>query len=94
MVRRVLLALTFVAALGVGSVGLSNTADAHGGCYRGGYGGGYGRSYYGAYYAPAPYYGPRVRSAYYGPAYYGPGPGYISYGRYGRHSGFSISLGF
>lgn len=94
MVKRVLLALTFVAALGVAGLGITNTAEAYGGCHRGGGG------YYGAYYGrPAPYYGygPRVvrRSYYYGaPAYYGPGPGYISYGRYGRHSGFSISLGF
>jgi hypothetical protein len=91
MVKRVLLALTFVAALGVAGMGFSNTAEAHGGCYRGGGGGGY----YGAYYAPAPFYGPRYRAAYYAPpVVYGPGPGYISYGRYGRHSSFSISLGF
>lgn len=92
MVRRVLLALTFVAALGVAGLGFSSTAAAHGGCGRGG---GYG-GYYGAYYGAAPFYGPRVRRTYYygPPAYYGPGPGYISYGRYGRHSGFSISLGF
>jgi hypothetical protein len=92
MVRRILLALTFVAAFGAAGLGLSNTAEAHGGCGRGGGGGGY----YGAYYGPAPYYGPPVRRVYYAPApaYYGPGPGYINYGHYGRHSAFSISLGF
>jgi hypothetical protein len=91
MVKRVLLALTFVAALGVAGLGISNTAEAGHGCNRGGGGG-----YYGAYYAPAPYYGPRVvrRSYYAQPAYYGPSSGYFNYGRYGRRGGYSFSIGF
>lgn len=91
MFKRVLLALTFVAALGVASFGITNTAEARHGCHRGG-------GYYGAYYGRAPYYGygPVVRRSYYygPPVVYGRGPGYFRYGRYGRHSGFSIAIGF
>ena len=90
MIRRMLLAISFVAALGVAGFGISTTAEAHG-CRRGGYG--YG-GYYGAYYAPSYGVYPNVyRSSYYPPVYYGP----TLYGGYGRHrhdGGLYISLGF
>jgi hypothetical protein len=95
MFRRIVLALAFVATLGVAGFGASNRAEAHGGgCYRGGYGGGYG-----AYYAPYGYggygYGP-PRAAYYrgyNPYYSGYG-GYGGYPRHHHDSGVSISFGF
>jgi hypothetical protein len=89
MVRRMFLAISFVVALGLAGLGMSNTAEAHG-CGRGGYGG-----YYGAYYAPSYGVYPYVsRASYYPPVYYGP----AYYGGYGRHrhhdGGLYISLGF
>jgi hypothetical protein len=91
MFRRMMLALTFVAALGVAGLGMSKTADAWGGCHRGGYYGGYGGydGGYGAYYAPYGYrtsYFPRYGAYYDG--YYG------YYPRYHRHGGVSFSVGF
>jgi len=98
MFRRTLLALTFVAALGVAGVGLSGTAQAHGGsCFAPVYGGyGYAafpRGGYGAFYTPA-----------YSPYSYGAYPGvYATFGGHGHrralsrghgHSGLRISIGF
>ena len=96
MFRRAVLALAMVAALGVGSLGVANQADAHGygnRCGRG-YGGYYG-AYYQPYYAPYPViYQPRPRYV----GYYGGG-----YGDYPRHhhhhhdhdrGGVSFSIGF
>lgn len=92
MFKRILLALTFVAALGAASVGTSTKAGAHD-CGYGGYG--YRAAYYPGY---APYYAypayPRV--AYYPgsfapvyPVYYGGGPRH-----HRHHDGISISFGF
>ncbi len=72
MIRRIVLALTFVAALGAAGVGPASKAEAHGGgCgygnyfgnyggYGGGYGGGYAayNGYRGVYYGGYPTYGP------------------------------------
>ena len=97
MFKRILLALTFVAALGVAGLGMSNSADAYGGCHRSSYyGGGYGG------YAPYGYgYGGPRHSMYYGGGYgggYGGYHGYPSRGYYGHrghgHSGISFSFGF
>lgn len=90
MFKRILLALTFVAALGAASVGTTNQAMAHG-CGYGGYG--YRAAYYPGY---APYYAypPQVRyypgsfaPAY--PVYYGGG-----HRHHRHHDGISISFGF
>jgi hypothetical protein len=73
MFKRIMLALTFIAAFSTVGVGLSNQAQA----WRGGYY--YGRPY-GAYYAPrAVYYGPAVvpYRAYYGPRIVQPYPVYM-----------------
>ena len=73
MLRRILLAATFVAALGAAGFVATDSADAHG------RGRGYRGAYYNAYYPPAYGYYPHVyRSSYYPPAFYGP-PAY--YGR-------------
>lgn len=89
MFRRILLAISFVAALGVAGFGVAGKADAHG-WRHGGYGGYYG-AYYGGGYGYYPY---MVRSSYYPPAYYGP----VYYGGYGRHchrpGGVYFSIGF
>lgn len=95
MFRRAVLALAMVAALGVGSLGVANQADAHG-CGRGGYGGGYYGAYYRPYYAPYPVvYQPRYSSYY--------GGGYGGYPRHDRHyhhhhdhdrGGVYFSIGF
>lgn len=94
MFKRILLALTFVAALGAASVGTSSQAVAHG-C---GYGGpGYRAAYYpgyAPYYAyPAPprvgYYPGSYAPAY--PVYYGGGP---RHHRHHDHDGISITFGF
>jgi hypothetical protein len=86
MFRRIMLAITFVAALGAVGLATPNTADAwrwdrsyYGSYYgpqvyyRGGYARPY-RTYYPGGYAPR-YYAPRYYSRYYGPNYYG-APGY------------------
>jgi hypothetical protein len=80
MVKRVLLALTFVAALGAAGFGLSGAAQAGHGCgYGGGYGyGGYG---YGGGYGHSSYY-PSYHSHYGG---YGYGPRVSYYGGHGHH---------
>jgi hypothetical protein len=94
MFRRIILALTFVTALGVGGLAMTNTADAWHRCHGGGYGG-YG-GYYGAYYGGGYGYYPYViRSSYYPPIYYGTpyyGRGY--YGHHHHHDGISFSIGF
>lgn len=89
MWKRFMLALLFVGALGVASFGISSTAEARGGCHRGG--GGFG--YYGGY-APyyQSYYAPR-RAVYVSPRSFG----YYDYGRRHHrhhHGGFSFSIGF
>ena len=94
MFRRIMLALTFVSALGIVGVVMPEDAEARrgrrgysGGVYYGGPGGFYGgyypsRSYYRSYYyAPAP--------RYYTPRYYGY-PDYYYYGR--PRSGIYISF--
>lgn len=89
MFRRIMLAISFVAALGVAGFVATDSADAHG--RRGWYG---PRGYYGANYGA--YYPHMYRSSYYPPAYYGP----VYYGGgYGHHhchdrGGVSISFGF
>lgn len=98
MVRRVLLAISFVAALGVAGFVATDSADAHG-CRRGGYGG-YG-GYYGAYYGGGygGYYPYVQRTSYYPSAYYG-APAYYGRSYYGGHhhghdrGGVSFSIGF
>ena len=56
MLKRVVLALVFVGALGAAGAGLADKAEAHGGCYHGGYGYGGG---YRAYYPDYGWYAPR-----------------------------------
>lgn len=94
MIRRMLLAVSFVAALGVAGFGATGTAEAGHGCRSGGYGG-----YYGANYG---YYPHVVRSSYYPPVYYGE-PVYYGHSYYGGHhghhghgghSGLHFSFGF
>src|SRR3972149_8004261 len=101
MFRRMMVTLTLVGAMVVGSLAMPLTAQARGGHhghhgYHGGhhggshvsfyYGGGYD-PYYSSYYAPRypAYYAPRSYYGYYGPTYYNPG----CYG-----SGASFSIGF
>jgi hypothetical protein len=99
MFRRMLLAISFMAALGVAGFVATDSAEAHG-CRRGGYGG-YG-GYYGAYYGGGYDYYPHVyRTSYYpsvyygGPVYYG---GHRGHGHHGHHGhgggGVSFSIGF
>lgn len=86
MFRRIMLAITFVAALGAAGLATPNTADAWRG--RGYYGAYYGPRVYGGYVRPyrmvypggssTRYYGPRYYAPYYGPYYYGD-PGYYYY---------------
>jgi hypothetical protein len=99
MIRRMLLAISFVAALGVAEFAVTDTADAHGyrrgghgyhGAYYGGgwgYGGGYGHypHVYRASYYPSIYYGEPI---YYGRSYYGGGH------HCHRPGGSYISIGF
>jgi hypothetical protein len=98
MLKRTVLALTFVAAVCAAGFGMSGTAQAGHGCGYGGYGGGYGyRSYYPSYYGGYSY-GPRI-------SYHG-GHGHHGYhghrGHYGHHghhhhhghSGVHFSFGF
>lgn len=92
MFRRVLMAVSFVAALGVAGFVATDSADAHGG--RRGWHGPGPRGYYGAYYRGyGGYYPPVgvVRSAYYPPIYYG-APVY--YGGYGGGCGYGNGLTF
>ena len=89
MFRRMLLAISFVAALGVAGFVATDSADAHGNRH------GRHRAYYGNYYGGGYGYYPHVyRSSYYPPTYYGP----VYYGGYGGHchdhGGVSISFGF
>ena len=94
MFKRILLSLTFVAALGAASLGTSSKALAWDDCHSG-YG--YQAAYYPTY---APYYGYTPRVAYYPqvyPAYYrGYDGGHHRHHRHHRHhdSGLSISFGF
>jgi hypothetical protein len=97
MFRRILIAATFVAALGAAGLGMSSTAEARHGCYggghhgHGGYGGHHGRGHgYGhghsAYY---PSYGYR---SFYGPSY---GAYYVPYyNYYPYNTGIQFSIGF
>jgi hypothetical protein len=92
MIRRMVLAISFVAALGVAGFAVTDSADAHG---RGRYYGGHGRpyaTYYGGGYGHYPHV---YRSSYYPPTYYGP----VYYGGYGgghchQPGGLSTSFGF
>jgi hypothetical protein len=89
MLRRIILALTFVAALGVAGLGMSKTADAWHSCNRGYYGGygGYSSAYYGGNpYDYSPRYWPRYSTFYGAPVYYGH--------RHHHHSGVHFSFGF
>lgn len=92
MVRRVLLAISLMAALGVAGFGATSTAEAHG-CRHGGYGG-----YYGAYYGGGYGYYPHVyRSSYYPPIYYGAPVYYGGCGGHHHHchdDGVHFSIGF
>lgn len=79
MFRRIMLALTFIAALCTVGVGFTNTAEAWRSWS-------YGRPYGAYYYGPrAAYYGPRVvvpYRTYYAPRYYSSyyyGPDYADY---------------
>lgn len=92
MLKRIALALTFVAALGVAGLGANRSAEAYGGCH--GHGGGHG---YGAYY-PGYYsswgYAPRY-------TYYGGYPANVHYYRGVPHhhhhrsnGGVYFSIGF
>ena len=86
MIRRILLAISFVAALGVAGFAATDSADAHG--HRHGHGHGHGgyRGYYGAYYGGGYGYYPHVyRASYYPPTYYGGRLYYGGYGGYGGH---------
>jgi hypothetical protein len=92
MIRRVLLAISFVAALGVAGFVATDTAEAHG-CRRGGYGGYYGAYYGGGY---GGYYPQVIRSSYYPPIYYGAPVYYGGHGHrhHHHHDGISFSIGF
>jgi hypothetical protein len=93
MIRRMFLAISFVATLGVAGFVSTGSAEAHG-CGRGGYGG-YG-GYYGANYNGGYGYYPNVyRTSYYPPTYLGP-PVYGGYGghHHHHHNGAFISIGF
>ncbi len=91
MFRRTLLAISFVATLGMAGFVATDSADAHGGRGRSYRGGGYG---YGAYYGGGYDYYPRVhRSSYYPSSYYGNSYYGGHYGHYG-HRGLHFSLGF
>jgi hypothetical protein len=98
MLKRTVLALTFVAALCAAGFGMSGTAQARHGC---GYGGGgyYGGSGYGhgGYYSSyRPYYGGYGYRSYYGG--HGHHGGYGHHGHHGHHdhghSGLYFSFGF
>jgi len=94
MIRRTLLAISFVAALGVAGFAATDSADAPGPRH------GRPRGYYGAYYGGGYGHYPHVyRSSYYPATYYGGPVYYGGYGGYGGHhchdrGGVSISFGF
>ena len=103
MFKRMMLALTFIAALGAASVGTSSKAMAYGGCRHDGYGyggyGGYGAAYgYRTAYYPTYYpypFAPRV--AVYPPVYpvyYGGGGHHHRHHHNHHRDGVSISFGF
>ena len=84
MIRKLLMSLAILAAIGFAGV-----SSAEAGCYRGR---GYYPAYRGGYYGPRPVYSRYYRPAVY-PAYYG-GPVYRG-GYYPRYrSGVSFSFGF
>ena len=90
MFKRILLALTFVAALGAAGLGTSGTAMAHG-CGYGGYG--YRTAYYPPVYASYYSYGYSPQVAYY-PSYY-PTVSYVNFGGgHRRHNGLTFTFGF
>jgi hypothetical protein len=94
MVKRTLLALTFVAALGAAGFGLNGNAQAGHGCGYGGgyYGGGYGyRTFYPSYRPYFTGYGPPAYYRNYG--YHG---GHGHHGHHGHHDhgGVYFSFGF
>lgn len=93
MFRRMLLAISFVAALGVAGFAATDSAEAHG-CRRGGYGGYHGAYYGGGY---GGYY-PQAYRSYYPAAYYGPPAYYGGRSCYGGHchnpGGVYFSIGF
>jgi len=95
MFKRIVLALTFVAALGAASLGTSGKAVAWHDCH-GGYGYGYQAAYYPVYNTSYYGYGYAPRVSYYPGAY----PVYYQgfAGGHHRHhhndSGLSISFGF
>lgn len=97
MFRRTMLAISFVAALGVAGFAATGSADANG--HRYGHGGHHGnRGYYGASYGGGYGYYPNVyRASYYPPTYLGP-VYYGGYGGYGgnchNRGGVSLSFGF
>ncbi len=92
MFRRVLLAISFVAALGVAGFVATDSAEAHG-CRRGGYGGYHGAYYGGGY---GGYYPQAYRTNYYPPVYYGGGygGGYGGHGHCHNGGGSYFSIGF
>jgi hypothetical protein len=97
MLKRALLALTFVAALAAAGLGTASNAEAGHGCYRGGFYGGYGYGdYYPSYYGG---YGHGPRFSYYRDFGHH-GHGHRHHGHYhghhghGHHSGVSFSIGF
>lgn len=93
MFKRILLAVTFVAALGAASMGTSSKAIAAG-CDQGyyGYGGGYYPTYATSYYG-SPYRPIVLRSAPVYPVYYGGFDGHHRHHHH-RHSGIVVSFGF
>ena len=98
MVKRALLAFTFVAALGAAGLGVGSKAMAWSDCNSGGYGYAY-PTYAVGYAGYSPYVGYAPRVAYYPPV---PVRGYpVYYGRDGHrhhhdhhHNGLTISFGF
>jgi hypothetical protein len=93
MFKRVLLSLTFVAALGAASLGMSSKANAYG-CGYGVYGVGYG--YYPTYSSYYGYPGSAivVRRAPIYPVYYGFDGHRHHHHRHHRHGGIRVSFGF
>jgi hypothetical protein len=90
MFKRVLVALTFVVALGAAGLGMSGKAEAGHGCGYGGYGHGY-RSYYPSYYDHYDY-GSRV--SYYRSHGHRPHRHHDHHHHDHGHSGVYFSIGF
>lgn len=90
MLKRMLLSVTFVAALGAAGFGLADTAEARHKCHRGGFYGGYVPHTRVVHYHAAPYFHP----AFYAPDPYYYAPGSLHYYRHGRRSSFGFSIGF